>query len=397
MKKLFIITASLILTLCLMPTAVIAESSWSTNFRVNDNEGDSRLPGWNFDLNPDIASDKLGNTYAVWGNVPGVEGDSDIHFSYRASGANWGKNERVNTDSGAALRTFPVIAVDNAGNAYAMWGEYRYNPYSGTIKFAYRPKGGNWEPEIVVAENLDSQWSIGFPDIAVDENGNAFAVWSESRFGGGDVYFSYRPAGGIWGSKEMVSDPSQSYWYPHSSIGIDGAGNVYVLYSIFFSLRSAETGEWSSSTYFSDNPSWVVSDPDIAVDPSGNAHAVWQDGRSAEYDVYYSYRPAGGNWGINLKVNDFTDSMVDAAVSVDKSGNIQVVWTTYTKGIYSSYKPSGGNFESSFRVDDNSQQARQYFTGSPAVSGDGNGDFYALWTDLRRQYGDVYFAFNPSR
>jgi len=60
----------------------------------------------------------------------------------------WVAGERVNDDSGTALQDRPDIAVDSAGNAYAVWRDLRNGTYNGQwdldIYFSYRPAGGKW-------------------------------------------------------------------------------------------------------------------------------------------------------------------------------------------------------------------------------------------------------------
>jgi len=91
------------------------------------------------------------------------------------------------------------------------------------------------------------------PSIGADLSGNCYAVWRDFRNPPtDDIYSSYRQSGGAWGTNMRVDDAP-------------GATGAYY--------------------------------PGLALDPSGNAYAVWQDNRNGDWDIYFSYRPSGGNWG----------------------------------------------------------------------------------------------------
>jgi len=98
-----------------------------------------------------------------------------------------------------------------------------------------------------------------------------------------------------------------------------------------------------------DDDAWgaLQTAPAIALDSSGNAYAVWKDFRNGDYDIYFSYRPAGGDWGPNVKVNDDagTSTQWFPAIAVDGRGNAYAVWMDERKGnfdIYFSYRPAEG-------------------------------------------------------
>ncbi|HIC88402.1 MAG TPA: hypothetical protein EYP04_03240, partial [Anaerolineae bacterium] len=68
-------------------------------------------------------------------------------------------------------------------------------------------------------------------------------------------------------------------------------------------------------------------EPDIAVDGSGNAYAIWADCRNVNgdnnWDIYFAYCPVGGNWEANVKVNDDAGCAWQGtpSIAVDADGN----------------------------------------------------------------------------
>ena len=324
--------------------------TWESNVRVNDDVGSAEQ------YDPSIAVDPSGNAYAVWVDERAESPMyyEDIYFSYRPAGGSWGPNLKVNDNVAPSDHGSPSIAVDPSGNAYAVWDDFRDDDYP-DIYFSYRPAGGSWGPNVKVngdtgsADNRD-------PSIAVDPSGNAYALWTTQEWiwpgWQVDIYFSYRPVGGSWQPGVRVNEEvGTASDHSHSSIAVDSSGNAYSVWTdvrnghldVYFSYRPT-AGAWQSNVRVNDDVEEAPrGGPSIAVDPSGNAHAVWYDARDGDADIYFSYRPAGGSWGSNVKVNDDPGGadQLWPSIAVHPSGNAYAVWQGEWD-IYFSYRPAGG-------------------------------------------------------
>jgi hypothetical protein len=348
-----------------------------------------------------------GNAYAIWEDRRNA--NADMYFSYRPAGGDWGPNVKVNDDGGTAGQLWPAIAVDGSGNAYAGWMDER-NSVEGLpttdIYFSYRPAGGNWGPNVKMNDDGGTAGQ-SYPAIAVDGNGNAYAVWEDYRNGNCDIYFSYRPAGGDWGPNVQVSDDRSGAWQWEPAIAVDGSGNAYAVWEderndtgdIYFSYRPAG-GDWGPNVQVSDDRSGAWQEgPAIAVDGGGSAYAVWEDARNGNPDIYFSYRPAGGDWGSNIRVNDDTTSVVwqeGPAIAVDGGGHAYAVWQDARNGnhdIYFSYRPAGGDWGPDIKVNDEPGVVGQI---SPAIAVGSSGNAYAVWADSRNGDYDIYFSYRPA-
>jgi len=368
-----------------------------------------------------IAVDASGNAYAVWRDARNISPfrGPDIYFAYRPTGGDWGPNVRVNDDEGDAYQWAPSIAVDSEGNAYAVWSDPRnWIDYERDIYFSYRPAGGSWEPNERVNDDAGMVLQ-DYPSIAVDGAGNAYAVWGDDRNGSDDpdVYFSYRPAGGTWGANVRVNDDAGTATQGGASIAVDASGNAYAVWGdcrngsddpdVYFSYRPAG-GAWGANVRVNDDAGTASQGlPAIAVDAAGNAYAVWQDDRNGMSggfgDVYFSYKPAGGQWAANVRVNDApgTASPRFPDIAVDGSGNAYATWSDIRNvnndnnlDIYFSYRPAGGSWRTNERINDDSGTA---FQAQPVMAADPNGNAYAAWWDKRNggDNDDVYFSYRP--
>lgn len=240
----------------------------------------------------------------------------------------------------ASAQGKPSIAVDEAGNAYAVWEDYR-NEHP-DVYFAYRPAGGAWGSMEKINDDPGAN-SQQLPVITVDASGNAYAVWNDDRNGSWDVYFAYRPVGGAWGANVKVNAMGEASQYTPPAIAVDGAGTAYALWSdgrndygdIYFATRPAG-GAWSTESKVNDDAgSTSQYAPDIAVDAGGNVYAVWTDGRNGRQDIYFAHRPAGGDWGTQSRINEDTTATINRQapdIAVDSSGNAYAVWADYCFG-----------------------------------------------------------------
>ncbi|MCX6028313.1 MAG: hypothetical protein NT169_03295 [Chloroflexi bacterium] len=370
----------------------LSGNSWGANVRVNNDAGGAHQE------DPSIAVDASGNAYAVWADGRNSQNGSDIYFSYRPVGGAWGANARVNNVSNSAYR--PRMAVDAGGNAYAVWEDGRNNPPG--IYFSYRPAGGAWGTNVKVNDNAGGV-NQGSPSLAVDASGNAYAVWWADGGISGDIYFSYRPAGGSWGANVRVNDEAKGTSAP--SIAVDAGGNAYAVWTdrrnsrgdIYFSYRPAG-GSWGANVRVNDeaSPTSCLL-PSVAVNASGNAYAVWtymRDYNSLASDIYSSYRPTGGAWGRNIRVSDDDGGTYKKAPSIalDAGGNAYAVWADMrnsNQDIYSSYRPAGAPWwGANFRVNDDDGATQD----SPSIAVDASGNAYAVWMDYRNSNYDIYFS-----
>ena len=373
---------------------------WGTNIKVSDV---SMVYVGAF---PRIAVDSAGNGYAIWAD--NRNGNLDIYFSYKPSGGTWGTNVRVDDDTTGNDAKTPDIAVDAGGNAYAVWVDERQGAVRPHIYSARRAAGGSWSPTSVQVDNntapvivsspaitvsdtgvpfvvwVDRRnntptpitapdiyfsylsggiWAtnikvtnklsgtnVSSPDIAIDTSGGLYAVWADRRNGNDEIYGSYRPPASVWGANIKIDDGTTGSNALFPRVAAGSSGNAYAIWQdlrngavnpdIYFSYTSG--GLWQANQRVDDAPGTsLVGLPDIGVDSTGNVYAVWSDRRNGNWDIYSSYRPAGGSWGANAKVDDApgTTDVKEPAIGVRPSGKAQAIWEDQRNGsneIYSS-------------------------------------------------------------
>ena len=360
-------------------------------------------------------------------------GTADVYSSLRATGGSWGNSTMVENppQSVLGLKFNPdmSLAVNASGTAYAVWPDIRNSMTSGLdIYFSYRMAGGDWQTNEKVNDN-NLNTNQDFPAIALEGNGTVYAIWRDWRDGGPNLYFSYRPAGGSWQTNEQVNDVlgkvnwgNNDVHLPHPSLAVDPNGNAYAVWvdgrngklEIYFSHRTAG-GPWQQNVKVNDTTTGSCQmrlHPSIGVDSHGNAYAVWEDyrngndqdcavGITANKDIYFSYRPANGTWQPNVKVNDDPGSVDQhfPSIAVLSDGRAYAAWADNRNNnnsffgggggdIYFSYRPAGGVWGTNVKVTDESTFLKSY----PSITVDQRGVPYVAWEDNRYTTTNIMFS-----
>jgi hypothetical protein len=204
---------------------------------------------------------------------------------------------------------------------------------NGAVQSSTKPFGGSWH-----LDNLPQTGSSNDPQIAVDANGNAIAVWSSYVGSTFIIQSSTKPFGGSWqATPDNLSQPDQGSTQPQ--IVVDAYGNVTAVWSSFNgsnSLIQSSTkpfgGSWQATP---DNlsQSGQSNAPQIAIDTNGNAIAVWWSSDGNNNIIQTSAKPFGGSW--QAIPEDLSQSGHDALspqIVVDAYGNATAVWVMQNEG-----------------------------------------------------------------
>ena len=219
------------------------------------------------------------------------------------------------------------VAADGQGDAMAIWARYDGTHYVAETRF--RPAGGAWQAAQGISPATGDAVN---PHVAMDARGDAVAVWAHANI----IEGSYRPAGGSW--QAVASDLSaagQNAAAPQ--VAIDGQGNAVAIWRrsdgtnqiVQTSTRSAATGAWQATPDDLSATGQDAADPEVAVDPQGDAVAVWSRGNAIMQTLFIqaSTRPAGGAWqapASTLSVGG--EPADDPQVAVAANGKAVVVW-----------------------------------------------------------------------
>ena len=306
---------------------VIPAKAWGTAELIEADTGNAEYP--------QIAFDPDGNAIAVWEQRDN-NGIMCIYSNRYDSTTGWGTAEDVDTTSSNAFE--PQIGIDSYGNAIVVWRQGTNND----IYSRRYTSGIGWGAAVSI-ENNDG--NAGCPQVAVDPDGNAIAAWQQydgthSHY---DIYSNRYDSGTGWSTAEDIDMTNSEAFGPQ--IAIDPDGNAIAvwqqsdgtIYSIYSNRYASGTGSWGTAELIENNNNSAFG-PQIAIDPDGNAIAVWWQSDGTYYSIYSNrYDSTTESWGAAQDIDMTNSNAFAPQIAIDSYGNAIVVWQQYDGTIYSIY------------------------------------------------------------
>lgn len=222
-------------------------------------------------------SARRGTAVAVWRADRLADDSKTVFAAVREPRGGWQRPTRLSAPGGAA--DDPQVVVDRQGNAIALWTAHRGRGPT-RLQSSVRPRGGRWEAPVNVA-GLSTASHAGFADprLAVDAHGNAVAVWTNvtgNDWGNqGIVQSAARPAAGGWERAVDVSTAGRKSFAAH--VALDPRGNAVVVWQDQSDDRARSVmrrpgGAWTEPVDISDDETAYAQ---LGIDADGDAVAVW--------------------------------------------------------------------------------------------------------------------------
>ncbi len=330
--------------------------------------------------NPQIAVDGSGNAIVVWRQHDGTR--DNIWSNRYVAGTGWGIAELIETVNLGNAEN-PQVAVDPNGNAVAVWWQddgTRWNIWSNRYV-----AGTGWgTAELIETENLGNAAS---PQVAVDSSGNAVAVWAQDDGTRWNIWSNrYVEATGLWGTAEMIETDNLGD-AASPQVAVDSSGNAVAVWwqddgtrdNIWSNRYVAGTGLWGTAEMIETDNAGSAWLSQVAVDPSGNAVAVWWQHDGTRYNIYSNRYVSGSSWGTAELIE--TDNLGNAGnpqVGVNSSGNAVAVWEQSDgtrDSIYSNRYVTGTGLWGTAELIETISGDADY----PQVAIDGSGNVIAVW------------------
>jgi hypothetical protein len=251
----------------------------------------------------------------------------------------------------------------------------------------------SWSPPVnhlsLVGQNASS------PQIAIDSFGNAIAVWY--RFDGKHLIIqaSVKPFGGDWQAvPDDLSLAEQDGFNPQ--IAIDPAGNATVIWEQFHgdhSIIQASTkpygGKWQAIPETLSLPGYNASAPRVAMDSFGNAIAVWQSSNGRHSLIQASTKPFQGKWQavpdtLSLSDQDATHPQI----VIDSYAGATVVWQSFN-GKDFIIQVSSKFFQGSWQAIPEDVSLPNHHAFFPQIAVDAFGNAIIVWNQFDKDYGMI--------
>ncbi|MGI9318418.1 MAG: Ig-like domain-containing protein, partial [bacterium] len=280
---------------------------------------------------PRVAIDSSGNAIAVWRQSDGTR--FNIYANRYVTGVGWGTAGLIENNNVGDVFGIPEIAIDSSGNAMAVWIQFdgiRNNVWANRYV-----TGGGWGTAVQI--EFDVIGTVGNPQVALDDSGNAMAVWIRSDGIRNNVWAGhYVAATDSWGTAVMLNAIMGSAFNPQ--VAVDPDGNAVAVWrqldgalnNMYANRYVAGTDSWGAAMLIENNNSGNVNGiPQVVVDSSGNANAVWWQSDGIQTNIYANRYVAGtDSWGASgVVVSDNLDNAQLPQIAIDDSGNAMAVWS----------------------------------------------------------------------
>jgi hypothetical protein len=223
---------------------------------------------------PQVAFDAQGDAIAVWDRYDGSH--SIVQASRLPAGSPVWELPAYNLSAAGGDAKDEQVALDSQGDAIAVWD--RYDGSHSIVQASVRSATGSWN---LPATNLSAAGESAYnPAVAIDPHGNAVAAWS--RASGTDLVLqaSSRPSGGgVWQAAQDLSPAGEQSGDPQ--VAIDSDGNAVAIWqsssggvnTIESAARPTPTGTWQGALAIS--AAGGSSQPQFVFDSHGNGLALW--------------------------------------------------------------------------------------------------------------------------
>ncbi|MBI1425031.1 MAG: hypothetical protein GC149_16415 [Gammaproteobacteria bacterium] len=243
----------------------------------------------------------------------------------------------------------PRINLDDAGNSVAIWralppGATNSNKTVWSSQYDVRTSAWNTPAPI---QSMTS-FNVQDAELAGNANGVVFAVVERTESNGQNniyaAHFITSPSAtfgvtGSWVYDQPLQFTQDSITAPQ--VAVDANGNAMAVWvqigylsgtrKIWASYYNMSQSQWGSPVLIDNQTGFSAESPQVAFGPAGNAIVVW-----AEYDAVNSsnkriwsneYTPASG-WGAASAVESGTGyASSEPQVKIDGNGNAICVWT----------------------------------------------------------------------
>ncbi len=299
---------------------------------------------------PHIVIDEQGDAVAVWAEYKGSDFVIEAAVTQASSGV-WGPAVQL-SPAGSSV-SHPSVALDQQGDATVVWRQYDHigEPVVQTVSSSGPVANAGWQAPVVISGTGEAV--EGEPEVALDAQGDAVAVWQ--RRGGGSgvaVVGTTRPGdNGSWRAPVQLSSGDGPAGHP--SVAVDANGQAVAVWeaqtaeevNVQAAVGSVTLGAWQAavklattsrerarecpSAPYADCPApRPTAEPQVAVDGPGDAIAVWLNSSgSTQGIVEAALRPSGANaWQKPASLSGATAN--GPRVALDAYGDAVATWVT---------------------------------------------------------------------
>ena len=280
---------------------------------------------------PQVGIDSAGNAIAIWQKWVGESTYAVQSRTYDSSADLWLTTTQLTPPATNQLK--PQIAMNPAGNAIAVWERKDDVTGKDTIQAARYTATSGWLPTTI--DLSDNTQDASDPQIAIDEAGNAIAVWDRNSVIQARRYDVNTDS---WSATTNLSTVLANV----AQIAMDPSGNgiaVWIgLVGINNIIQTKRYGFFSDSWSAATNLSTTGQNADeaqIAMDTTSNGIAIWKRNNGANFIIQTKrYDSETGLWSATTNLSAAGQNGISPQITMNPTGNGIAVW----------YRSDGANY-----------------------------------------------------
>lgn len=291
------------------------------------------------------------------------------------------------------------LATLSDGSVIAAWIEYTG---SRANVWANRFGTSGWGTPVLL-ETVDTG-DAGGVSIAADAQGHAYAVWSQSDGTRTDTWMNTYTVGSGWSGRVQLSVPGLGTENFAPQVAANAAGDVVVAwvnhqgtdYAVW--ARVLPAGGTLGAAARIETATGNTGDVRVAMDPSGNATALWGNSDQAlgTYDLWAN-RYTQGAWESSVLLEASNESLSEYSIGLSLNGEVRAIWsqqvTNSTQGVYTRQYVPGTGWATATTLTVTTDSAAYY----PQVAGDADGNAIAIWGQRNGPgFSEYYSYYTPS-
>ncbi len=290
-------------------------SGWGSGSNLESIDGDVQYP--QVDINNN------GHAIAVWAQDDGSS--NSIYANVYTPGTGWGSAELIETGDEGAYS--PQVRLFPDGDAIAVWYQFE-GPVRNIRANMYSTTTGWGDDELIETDDTGNAMN---QMVDIDDAGNAMVVWRQFDGSIYNVMSNRYTAGSGWGTVKTI-ESGDGQVQPPIDVAIDNDGNALATWSQYdgtrydiLSNRYTLSEGWGEEEII-DDLDGTSGNNHLKMDAEGNAIAVWRQYNGGFSSIFANRFVKGEGWGEAEVLETHIGSVDVPRVSIDPSGDALVVW-----------------------------------------------------------------------
>lgn len=323
-----------------------------------------------------ISYNEQGKGVAIWPSTDVAQKTTVVQTAFYNS--SWSGVVTLSNPSNSAQK--PQVALNSNGDALAIWMEGFGSGSTYNQLFSSQYTGGSWSTSTTITLNWGG---LGDARVGFNTTGQGIAAWSQNVGGLSQIFISFYSSGS-WTMPQAISSPGvhsftpDLYWNDNNNALV--CWQAYIGSLVQIQAINYNGSSWDSVQTLSDQP-YNALIPRCALNNQGNAIVTWSSYTGSEYGVFAATQTNGGSWSTPVRFSVPGYDYSEPVVGLNNSNQALVVWTTSPWNsnlkMIQAVSWSGGNWSSPISLSDPTGISQ-----TPSVSLNNGGSAVVVWDRL---------------